>query len=260
MSTQNKHTKNDLQPLPIWQSIVMFGVPALLMVISVYLLLPNFMEWGLSEYMSLFLASLIPFLGLFIAALASYRIEGGLWTRVAFQERFRLRRPKKHDWIWTAALILFTVVSYLLFLSLSKALVSSQIISLPEFTPDIINPLVENSIEDLAGGAVKGNWILVYVSFVTLFFNIFGEELWWRGYLLPRQELVHGSSTWIIHGLLWTVFHVFKYWELAAILPVSLALSFVAYKRKNTWPGIFTHLTINGLGPISILFLAIGAR
>ena len=126
--------------------------------------------------------------------------------------------------------------------------------------PNIINPMVENSIEELAGGAVKGNWTLVWVSFVTLFFNIFGEELWWRGYLLPRQELVHGSSTWIIHGVLWTMFHAFKYWELAAILPASLALSFVAYKRKNTWPGIFTHLTVNGLGPISILFLAIGTR
>jgi len=95
---------------------------------------------------------------------------------------------------------------------------------------------------------------------VTLFFNIFGEELWWRGYMLPRQELVHGNSTWIIHGFLWTMFHAFKYWELAAILPASLALSFVAYKRKNSWPGIVTHLTINGLGPMSILLLAIGIR
>ena len=120
--------------------------------------------------------------------------------------------------------------------------------------------MVEKSIEELAGIAGRGNWTLVWVSFVTLFFNIFGEELWWRGYILPRQELVHGGSTWIIHGALWTIFHAFKYWEIAAILLASLALSFVALKRKNTWPGIVTHLTINGLGPICILFFAIGIR
>ena len=43
MITLNKTTKNGLQPLPIWQASVMFAVPALLMVISVYILLPIFM-------------------------------------------------------------------------------------------------------------------------------------------------------------------------------------------------------------------------
>ena len=80
----------------------------------IYILLPNFIEWGLSEYLSLFLASLIPFLGLFTASLAAYRIEGGPWTQSAFRGRFRLGRPTKNDMIWTAALILFTVVSYFL--------------------------------------------------------------------------------------------------------------------------------------------------
>jgi len=28
------------------------------------------------------------------------------------------------------------------------------------------------------------------------------RELWWRGYILPRQELAFGRWTWIIHGLL----------------------------------------------------------
>jgi membrane protease YdiL (CAAX protease family) len=36
-----------------------------------------------------------------------------------------------------------------------------------------------------------------------------GEELWWRGYVLPRQELAFGRATWVIHGILWSVIHLF---------------------------------------------------
>jgi membrane protease YdiL (CAAX protease family) len=71
--------------------------------------------------------------------------------------------------------------------------------------------------------------------------NVLGEELWWRGYILPRQELSLGKWTWVIHGLFWTVFHSFFYWELIMLLPGCLALAYVAYKCKSTWPGIIAH-------------------
>ena len=35
-------------------------------------------------------------------------------------------------------------------------------------------------------------WVLFYYATVILLFNIGGEELWWRGYVLPRQELAFG--------------------------------------------------------------------
>lgn len=110
----------------------------------------------------------------------------------------------------------------------------------------------------LVGGQVKGNWSLVLVNVIALLFNTFEEEFWWRGYILPRQELVHGKHTWVVHGLLWTLFHAFKYWEFVALLPTCLAFSFVAQHRKNTWPGIITHFALNGLETISILFLVLG--
>ncbi|SEL85374.1 CAAX protease self-immunity [Alkalibacterium putridalgicola] len=51
--------------------------------------------------------------------------------------------------------------------------------------------------------------LLITFQLFFLFFNILGEEFWWRGYILPRQEIVHGQYTWILHGLLWTLFHIF---------------------------------------------------
>jgi membrane protease YdiL (CAAX protease family) len=40
------------------------------------------------------------------------------------------------------------------------------------------------------------------------FLNIVGEELWWRGFIQPRQEPVFGHRTWIVQGLLHGAFHV----------------------------------------------------
>jgi membrane protease YdiL (CAAX protease family) len=94
---------------------------------------------------------------------------------------------------------------------------------------------------------------LVVFYLILLTFNILGEEFWWRGVILPRQEIVHGNKTWIIHGILWTLFHAFKYWAWIGLLPVCLTIAYVAQKRKNTWPGIITHLLFNGTGLIPLL-------
>jgi len=37
--------------------------------------------------------------------------------------------------------------------------------------------------------------------------NIAGEELWWRGFIQPRQEPVFCQGTWFVQGLLHGLFH-----------------------------------------------------
>jgi membrane protease YdiL (CAAX protease family) len=111
---------------------------------------------------------------------------------------------------------------------------------------------------DLLGVPLKGAWWVLGVYFLALCFNIYGEEFWWRGYILPRQELAHGRWAWLVHGILWNLFHVFWKWNLIALIPQTLSLSFVAYKTKNTTPGILVHWINNGLGLVMILLGVLG--
>jgi membrane protease YdiL (CAAX protease family) len=83
---------------------------------------------------------------------------------------------------------------------------------------------------------------------LTLVLNILGEEIWWRGYLLPRQEAQFGKSAWVWHGILWAFFHLFKWWTIPALVPVCLVVPFVAQRTRNTWPGMLSHFVLNGLG------------
>jgi membrane protease YdiL (CAAX protease family) len=113
-------------------------------------------------------------------------------------------------------------------------------------------------LDQMAGGSIAGNWGAVLLYLVAFFFNIAGEELWWRGYLLPRQELVFGKSTWLLHGRLWTAFHAFKWWDIIGLLPVCLAISFSAQRLKNNWPALIAHALFNGMSLLAVIAGVVG--
>lgn len=77
---------------------------------------------------------------------------------------------------------------------------------------------------------------------------------------LPRQELVFGKWVWLIHGMLWLLFHAFKWWELILLFPVTLILPFLVWKFKNNTIGIILHFLVNSLGLIAILTAVLGSE
>lgn len=248
-----------LKPMPLTLALLYFGLPALIFVLSVYLLIPFLMDQGLTEFMSYSLSLLIPLVLMFIASLVALRMEGYPVNWDSIRERFRLRSMNRTDWIWTVVSFVVMMVGAGIFGLLGQLLVINGVIPLPSNIPTrLLDPTIDPAnlltvFNESLGPNAQGNWWLVVFSLILLAFNIFGEEFWWRGVVLPRQELVHGKNTWLIHGTLWALFHAFKYWSWLGLLPVCLALSFVAQKRRNTWPGITTHFAVNGLSLVPIL-------
>ncbi len=249
-----------LKPMPLSLALLYFGIPAIVFVLSVYYLIPFFMDQGITEFMSYSLSLLIPLIMMLIASLIALRMEGTPLTWAAIQDRFRLKKMDKTDWVWTAASFVVMMIGAGIFGVIGQVLVLRGIIPLPSNIPTaLLDPTIDpanimNIFTASLGPNAKGNWGLLVFSLILLAFNIIGEEFWWRGVVLPRQELVHGKNTWLVHGTLWALFHAFKYWSWLGLLPVCLALSFVAQKRRNTWPGIITHFLVNGLSLFPILF------
>ena len=254
----------DLKPLPLSSAILYFGLPALALVCSVYYLIPYLMELGYTQFISYGLALLLPLVLLLAASLIGLRMEGYPLTWQSIQQRFRLRTMSRTDWIWTGVSVVSMLIAAGLFGVLGQVLVTNGILPLPSNIPTaLLDPTVDpanvmNVFLDALGPNVNGNWGLVAFTLVLLFFNIVGEEFWWRGYILPRQELSHGKNTWLIHGTLWALFHAFKYWSIIGLLPVCLILSYVAQRRQNTWPGIITHSIVNGLSLVPIIGVVLG--
>ena len=242
-------------------SLVYFGIPAVILVLFVYGLNPVFTAAGSSPIMAHLLASLVPLILMFIASLVALRLEGYPLTMAAISQRFRVHRVAGRDWLWTVAFTVLAFAAYGGMQFVERSLVTSGVIPLPATVPLAIDPRIPSDltgINTLLGGQIAGNWLVIFVNVILLFFNILGEEFWWRGLIFPRQELVFGRWTWVVHGVLWCLFHAFKYWDYIALLPVTLALSYVVQRRQNTTIGIIMHGVINGLGVVSLILLVAG--
>jgi membrane protease YdiL (CAAX protease family) len=95
-------------------------------------------------------------------------------------------------------------------------------------------------------------WILaVWLPFWIL--NILGEEILWRGVLLPRQEVALGNRAWLANALGWGVFHFAFGWQLVLILlPILVILPYVVQRRQNTWVAVIIHAGLNGPGFLAV--------
>jgi membrane protease YdiL (CAAX protease family) len=197
---------------------------------------------------------------LLVAALVTYQAQGNPWRWNDFKHRFRYETMNLKDWLWLAGIFIVEIFVYSLLTRLSSALIQQGIIPVPAWLPEFLNPktVFTTATLDTAVGGLYNNWIVLFISTVMLFVNILGEEFWWRGIVLPRQELSFGRWTWIIHGLMWTAFHLFKWWDLLNLIPLSLGLSWVVFSRRKNTPGLVMHLMTNGVGLLPILLGVLG--
>lgn len=250
-----------LRPLGITGSLALFGVPAAITFVAFHALRPWIESLGYDELTSFLAALCAPLALLFFAALFAYhRIEGHPLTWQAFAQRMRLPRLRWRDVLWGLAIFVVGGMGVGLLSSLVLLLIESGWMPLPGQLPGIADPRVTFTPETLAqwaGGIIRGRWDIAVLYLVVFFFNIVGEELWWRGYILPRQELAFGRRSWLVHGLLWAFFHVFKWWEILPLLPISLLTGYCAQRTRSMWGALIGHALSNGISMIAILWFII---
>lgn len=234
-------------PMPIWGSLVLFGVPTLLIwlatrwgipVLRGYLAGPDILCW--------FVAGGSVFFCLFVAAFVAFWLEQGRLTLDGFADRFRFRRLHVEDVGWSLGLL---VVCGLLSAGIAWLWGSASqiwgVLPEPQLSPPFIRmePVTDET-----------SWVLL-AWLPLFFFNIAGEELWWRGYILPRQEQEHGWAAWFVHGLGLALFHLPLGVDLTVILlPFLFSLPYVVQRRRNLWTGFIVHGILNGGGFMAVAF------
>ncbi|KAA3644629.1 MAG: CPBP family intramembrane metalloprotease [Chloroflexi bacterium] len=262
---QTQPTSQDVQLKPMgWRlSLLYFGIPTILFFLGFHILMPAITNIADIPPFYGYLAGVgFPLLGLLIAAFVTLRLEGHLLTWPAISQRFRLKRMSWKLWLGTLGFFILANLFICILTVVNNTLLEQGIILIPNYVPGFLQPVAEQfvsnplSIYEAAFGGLIGNWLALVSYSLLIFVNVIGEELWWRGYILPRQELAFGKYAWFIHGLLWWGFHAFKWWDILPLLAPTLLISFLAQRSKNTWPGIVIHFLINGLA-IPLIALAV---
>ena len=90
---------------------------------------------------------------------------------------------------------------------------------------------------------IEGAWQVLALFVVLGIFNtILGEELLFRGILLPKMRGVFGRGDWLANGVLFGLYHLHQPWSiLGALVEGSLCLAFPSRRYRSAWIGIIVH-------------------
>jgi len=87
-----------------------------------------------------------------------------------------------------------------------------------------------------------GSWGWFAVVMVELIFNTeLGEELLFRGLLLPRMHGAFGDRDWVANGVLFAAYHLHIPWAMPVILLDTLLISYPVKRFRSAWIGIAVH-------------------
>jgi membrane protease YdiL (CAAX protease family) len=170
----------------------------------------------------------------FVLVLILVRRElGGLqWSRV--RDALWLRSPRDPKTGRVGGRVWWWLLLFIFIFALEQAL------------PAIPGPSVRDFGDfldtDRGEDFFRGAWGWYAVLVVLAVFNtVLGEELLFRGLLLPRMKDAFGKYDWVANGVLFATYHLHQPWDIPTALVDIFALSYPSRRFQSAWMGIIVH-------------------
>ena len=147
--------------------------------------------------------------------------------------------------IWIPATLLATIMLFVLF-GFTDGILLQRVFF---WWPAWMNP----DFGSLAGLSPLALWTTI--GMLMLFGNWIGpavEELYFRGYLLPRMEHL-GRWGVVLNGVLFASYHFWSPWSVFSRAVAILPLGFVARSKRNVIVPIVVHCALNTIGTLLVL-------
>ena len=104
---------------------------------------------------------------------------------------------------------------------------------------DLADLASSDVVQDFLSGA-WGWYGLILVLF--LFNTVLGEELLFRGLLLPRMNGAFGRGDWVANGVLFAGYHLHEPWPMpATLVGDTFAMAYPTKRYRSAWIGIIVH-------------------
>jgi uncharacterized protein len=153
------------------------------------------------------------------------RVRDALWLRTPRDPR--TGRVGGRVWLW--------VIPFIILFGLEEA------VGIPgPSVRDFADFLDSDRGEDFFRGA--WGWFAVIVV-LAVFNTVLGEELLFRGLLLPRMRGVFGRGDFVANGALFAVYHLHQPWSIPTSLVDIFALAYPSRRFQSAWMGIIVHST-----------------
>jgi membrane protease YdiL (CAAX protease family) len=184
---------------------------------------------------------------LFVLTMIIVRQEEGDLRWSTIKRRLRLNAPRdprtgaprKRLWLWVIPLLL-VIIAYEMLL---RKHVGNLWVGLFPFLAEPRGwgmAAIFQSPEVMA--SLKGAWWFLAIFVVQAAFNTFlGEELLFRGILLPKMEGVFGKWSWAANGALHGAYHLHQPWGIVPSIISGFIYAFPSQRFRTTWMGVIAH-------------------
>jgi CAAX protease family protein len=181
-----------------------------------------------------------------LSVIIVFREEGNVrWTTLRRRLRLNTPRdphtdePRRKLWLWAVPLLILVALWGLFLAPRVSAAWTSLLPALAEPSGFALGSVLASP----AGRAeFVGAWGVLALFAINAAFNILGEELLFRGVLLPRMNGVFGRWDWLANGVLFGAYHLHQPWGmLGSVGSGALLYALPVRYFRSTWMSIITH-------------------
>jgi uncharacterized protein len=240
MKVFRSNTSSEQHPLGL--SVFLHLFPGVVLLAGFVLLGPMFLAHGLPSLMAIIIVDafiVLPLMiGILIYAGRTKASEPKPMPVIAYREKI--------EWRWfailTTASLAWAVLAYVLLAPLADILRSNIFFWIPSWFE--LSDYVANH-ENYTFGAVLATWLLALV--VTSIAAPVVEELYFRGYLLPRIDRYGGKAP-LINVVLFAIYHLWSLWLAPTRIVALLPLVYVVWIKRSIYVAIVVHVLLNVVG------------
>lgn len=157
------------------------------------------------------------------------------------------------DWLWLVpTLVLLAFVGFGVHMAIEPQLIERLFGWLPEW---FVRPIVADDVRAYSATA----WVVTLAAYFAIngLLGPIVEEVYFRGYLLPRMEHL-GRWAPLVNVSLFSLYHFWSPWQfLARILGIA-PMVYTVRSRRNIYLGMVVHCTLNTLGVLLVAGLVLG--
>ena len=265
--TRNRNQAERIGQYSLWQILAIWALSALPMGLIAWVVIPavspdfNFDPFGAGIIRFGLLT--IGLIWLFILSMIIVWKEEGDLRWATIKRRLRLNAPqdpktgetRRRLWLWVIPFLIASVVYDLaLTPSINKLWVSIFPLLAPPASSNFALIFTQEILDRLVGA-----WWFFGLMVVTNVFNLLGEDLLFRGVLLPKMEGVFGRWSWLANGVLFGLYHVHTPWViLQNVISGPLALAFPSWRYRSTWMAIIIHSAQSVFVMVLFLLIVLG--
>ena len=221
------------------KSILYHFYPGILIAVFFTIATPYLVKEGLPPQLSMLLAIVIIVVPVFLIHLNKAKQQEGL-NRIMDLVVYNKILPTKKIILYTIGLVFFAFFVYGLTQPLNKIITEKLFYWLPEWY----------KVRDFEG---YSKTIIIITLVLNLLLNgllaPYLEELYFRGYLLPRME-TWGKYAPALSAILFSFYHFWQPQIYLTLIIALLPMTYLVWKTRSLKLAIYTHCGLNIVGAI----------